>query len=114
MDPLCKVYENQDDVVIAVRTLQKKGLDEDNLYILYLDDDISEHASENPEAIAVGMNEQKLGTAVDRIFPGTLTGLKNKLINIGFDEASVTVFSEALQDGSTLLVLVDPPEQITF
>lgn len=114
MDPICKVYENQEDVVSAVRTLQNKGLDADDLYILYLNDDVSEDAAKNPEASAIGMNEQKLGTAVDRIFPGTLAKLKNKLINLGFDDASVTIFSEALQDGNILVVLVDPPEQITF
>lgn len=114
MDPICKVYENQDDVVNAVRTLQNKGLDPDNIFILYLDDDTSDHAEENPEATAVGLNEQKLGTAADRIYPRNLADQKNRLTNLGFDDASVEVFTEALQDGNTLIVLTDPPEQITF
>lgn len=110
MNPVAKTYHHQEDVISTVRTLQNKGIDTDELYIVYLHDDRVEHPVENPEAVTVGMNEQNLGTATERIYPVSRDGARAFFESFGFEEADTRPLIECLEEAGTVLVLTNPPE----
>ncbi|MBD2847819.1 general stress protein [Paenibacillus sp. IB182496] len=107
MNPIYKPFSNDEEIVNAVQSLQSKGVDEDDIYVIAHDKDRTKRVADNADANTVGMKEQGMDTQVKNVFRSTGDKLRAQFKELGFSEPMAEELEEKLDKGQVILVVKD-------
>lgn len=105
MKPMIKEFQDDKELMKAVKIQAANGVSKDNLYVISHDDDRTDRVAGKVDANKVGINEESLQTAVGNIFRKKGDELRAKFKELGFDQAEAGQLEEKLDHGKILLMV---------
>lgn len=108
MKPAIKEFKDDTELMNEVKSLSRKGVSKDDLYVLSHDDDRTERVAEGAGASKIGMKEVGFDTYVSNIFNKKGDQLRSQLKELGFSELEADTYEEKLDQGTILLINTKP------
>ncbi|MCM3713804.1 general stress protein [Alkalihalobacillus oceani] len=105
MNPFYKEFQNDEDVIQAVRRLQADGVKDDDIYVITHDDDRTKRLTEQAEANQVGASELGVGTSIKNLFRKQGDELRAQFKELGFSKQEAEQLEKKLDAGKVIVVV---------
>ncbi|MCM3749102.1 general stress protein [Paenibacillus pasadenensis] len=104
MKPSIQVVENGTDAMSAVRELNRRGYNRDEIYVLAHDRDQTDRLVENSDANKIGMSEEGMFDSMANMFRSRGDALRSKLESVGLTDLEAERYEEVLDQGKILII----------
>lgn len=108
MRPAVKEFKNDIELMDEVKSLSRKGVSKDELYVLAHDQDRTERVAENAGASKIGIKEVGFDTYVSNIFHKKGDELRSQLKELGLSPSEANNYEEKMDQGTILLINTNP------
>ncbi|AJY73886.1 general stress protein [Paenibacillus beijingensis] len=104
MKPSIQVVENGMDAMSAVRELNRRGYNRDEIYVLTHDKDETDRLADNSNANEIGLSEEGVFNSMANMFRSRGDELRSKLGAIGLNDMEAERYEEVLDQGKILVI----------